>query len=155
MKEGVTGMQIFLSIVYFQSCVSFQCTERWFYKYEAPILWSLDAALWKRPWCWERLRAGGEGDDRGWDGWMASSTRWTRVWVDSGTCWWTGRPGEPLFMGHKESDTTEQLNWTEPITSLRACIRLLRDKDQWISLPFQGSSNDMWKQLATVFSGVH
>ena len=42
---------------------------------------------WKRPWCWERLRAGGEGDDRGGDGWMASSTRWTWVWVDSGS-WW-------------------------------------------------------------------
>ena len=40
---------------------------------------------WKRPWCWERLRAGGEGDDRGWDGWMASPTQWTWVWVNSGT----------------------------------------------------------------------
>ena len=47
----------------------------------------------KRPWCWERLRAGGEGDDRGWDGWMASPTQWTWVWVDSGSWWWTGRPG--------------------------------------------------------------
>ena len=47
----------------------------------------------KRPWCWERLRAGGEGDDRGWDGWMASPTQWTWVWVDTGSWWWTGRPG--------------------------------------------------------------
>ena len=47
----------------------------------------------KRPWCWERLRAGGEEDDRGWDGWMASPTRCTYVWVDSGSWWWTGRPG--------------------------------------------------------------
>ena len=39
----------------------------------------------KRPWCWERLRAGGEGDDRAWDGWMASLTQWTWVWVDSGS----------------------------------------------------------------------
>ena len=53
----------------------------------------------KRPWCWERLRAGGEGDDRGWDGWMASLTRWTWVWVDSGSWWWTGRPGVLWFMG--------------------------------------------------------
>ena len=44
----------------------------------------------KRPWCWERLRAGGEGDDRRCDGWMASSTQWTWVWVDSGSWWWTG-----------------------------------------------------------------
>ena len=47
----------------------------------------------KRPWCWERLRVGGEGGDRGWDGWMASPTQWTWVWVNSGSWWWTGRPG--------------------------------------------------------------
>ena len=77
---------------------------------ETPILWPPDV---KRPWCWERLRTGGEGDDRGWDGWMASPTRWTWVWVDSGSWWWTGRPGVLRFMGSKELDTTEQLNWTE------------------------------------------
>ena len=55
-------------------------------------------ANWKRSWCWERLRAGGEGDVRGWDGWMASSTQWTCVWVDSGSWWWTGRPGVLQFM---------------------------------------------------------
>jgi len=54
---------------------------------------------WKRLWCWEGLGAGGEGDDRGWDGWMASLTRWTWVWVNSGSWWWTGRPGVPRFMG--------------------------------------------------------
>ena len=53
----------------------------------------------KRPWCWERLRAGGEGDDRGWDGWMASLTQRTWVWVDSGSWWWTERPGVLQFMG--------------------------------------------------------
>ena len=53
----------------------------------------------KRPWCWERLRARGERDDRGWDSWMASPCQWTRVWVDSGTWWWTGRPGMWQFMG--------------------------------------------------------
>ena len=48
---------------------------------------------WKRPWCWERLRAGGEGDDRGWNGWMASPTQWTWVWASSQSWWWTGKPG--------------------------------------------------------------
>ena len=47
---------------------------------------------WKRPWCWERLKTGGEGDDRGWDGWMASPTHWMWVWVNSRSWWWTGRP---------------------------------------------------------------
>ena len=48
---------------------------------------------WKRPWCWERLKAGGEGDDRGWDGWKASPTQWTWVWAGSESWWRTGRPG--------------------------------------------------------------
>ena len=52
----------------------------------------------KRPWCWERLKAG-EEDDRGWDGWMASPTQWTWVWVDSRSWWWTGRPGMLQSMG--------------------------------------------------------
>ena len=63
--------------------------------------WFEELTHLKRPWCWERLRAEGEGDNRGWDGWMASLTRWTWVWVDSGSWWWTGRPGMLLFMGSK------------------------------------------------------
>ena len=73
--------------------------------------WCEELTYWKRPWYWERLRAKGEGDDRGWDGWMASPTQWTWVWVNSGSWWWTGRPRVLRFMGRKESDTTEQLNW--------------------------------------------
>ena len=53
---------------------------------------------WKRPWCWERLRAGGEEGDRGWDGWMASPTQWTWVWASSGRQWRTGKPGLMQFM---------------------------------------------------------
>ena len=62
-------------------------------------IWCEELTHLKRPWCWERLRAGGEGDDRGWDGWMASPTRWTWVWVNSGSWWWTGSPGVLWFMG--------------------------------------------------------
>ena len=65
---------------------------------------------WKRPWCWDRLGAGGEGDNRRCGGWMASPTRWTWVWVNSRSWWRAGRPGVLQLMGHKESDTTEQLN---------------------------------------------
>ena len=68
---------------------------------------------WKRPWCWERLKAGGEGDDRGWDGWMASRTQWTWVWVNSGSWWWTGRPGVLWSMGSQRvgHDWATELNW--------------------------------------------
>ena len=54
---------------------------------------------WKRPWCWERLKAGEEGDDRGWNGWMASPTEWTWVWASSRSWCWTGRPGMLQSMG--------------------------------------------------------
>ena len=57
---------------------------------EAPILWPPNAKKWltgKKPWCWERLTSGGKGDDRGWDGWMASPIQWTWIWASSGS-WW-------------------------------------------------------------------
>ena len=69
---------------------------------EAPntlATWCKELTHLKRPWCWERVKAGEGGDDRGWDGWMASPTQWTWVWVISGSCWWTGRPGIPQSMG--------------------------------------------------------
>ena len=65
-------------------------------------------------WCWERLKVGGEGDDRGWDGWMASLTQWTWVWVNSGHWWWTGRPGMLQSVGSQRvgHDWVTELNWT-------------------------------------------
>ena len=67
---------------------------------------------WKRLWCWEGLGAGGEGDDRGWDGWMASPTRWTCVWVNSRSWWWTGSPGV-LWCMESQSQTrlSDWTNW--------------------------------------------
>ena len=81
--------------------------------------WCKELTHWKRLWCWERLKAGGEGDDRGWDGWMASPTWWTWVWVNSGSWWWTGRPGVLQSMGSQRvrHDWVTELNWTEIICS--------------------------------------
>ena len=72
---------------------------------------------WKKSWCWEGLGAGGGGDDRGWDGWMASPTWWTWVWVNSGSLWWTGRPGMLRFMGSQRfrHNWVTELNWTEAL----------------------------------------
>ena len=61
--------------------------------------WCEELTHWKRPWCWLRLKAGGEGEDRGWDSWMASPTQWTWVWASSGSWWWTGKPGMLQSMG--------------------------------------------------------
>ena len=89
----------------------------WCWSWNSSILATCCEELthWKRPWCWEGLGAGGEGDNRAWDGWMASLTRWTWVWVDSRSWWWTGRPGVPQSMGswRVRHDWATELNWKE------------------------------------------
>ena len=78
-------------------------------------------ATWcKEPTHWKRLKAGGEGDDRGWDGWMASPMRWTWVWVGSGSWWWTGKPGMLQSMGSQRVGhdwVTELTDWWFPAHS--------------------------------------
>ena len=88
---------------------------------ETPILWLTDAKswlIWKDPDAGKggdalMLRAGGEGNNRGWGGWMASQTQWTWVWVNSGSWWWTGRPGVLQSMGSQRPghDWATELNW--------------------------------------------
>ena len=75
--------------------------------------WCEELTHLKRPWCWETLKVGGEGDDRGWDCWMAALTWWTWVWVSSGSWWWQGSLVSCNPWGCKELDMTERLNWTE------------------------------------------
>ena len=69
----------------------------------------------KRLWCWERLKAGGEGDNRGWDGWMESPIWWTLVWVSSRSLWQIGKPGVLPSMGSQRVGLTEWLNWTDSL----------------------------------------
>ena len=109
--------------------------------------WCEELTHLKRPWCWERLRAGGEGDDRGWDGWMASSTQWTWVWVDSGNWWWTGRPGTLWFMGSQRvrNNWATELNWNNKRSlegklginevSMCVCARSAAHADRLLCLP--------------------
>ena len=82
----------------------------WSWSSNTLATWFEELTQWKRPWCWKRLRAGGEGDNRGWDGWVALSTQWIWVWANSGRWWRAGKAGVLQSMGHKESDTTQQLN---------------------------------------------
>ena len=83
---------------------------------ETPIFWPPNARTnsLERPWRWERLKVGEEGDDRGRDGWMLSPTWWTWVWVISGSWWWTGRPGVLQSMGSQRvgHGSVTELNWS-------------------------------------------
>ena len=101
----------------------------WSWNSNTLATWCEEPSHWEISWCWERLRAGGEGDGRWWDGYMASPTRWTWVWVNSGSWWWTGRPGMLLFMGSQRvgHDWVTELNWTETlfIYSLFICIYII------------------------------
>ena len=84
-------------------------------QYFGPLMQRTDSLEKTR--CWERLMTGGEGDDRGWDGWTASLTQWTWVWASSASWWWTGKPGMLQSIGPQGSwlnqlNMTEWLNWT-------------------------------------------
>ena len=97
---------------------SWMFIERTDVEAETPIFWLPYAeglTYLKRPWCWERLRAGGEGANGGWDGWMASLTQWTWVWVNSGSWWWRGKSGMRRFMGSQRvgHNWATELNWTD------------------------------------------
>ena len=88
----------------------------WYWSWSSNTLatWYKELTHWKRPWCWERLKAVGEGDDRGWDGWMASPTQWTWVWAKSRSWWRTGKPGvlQSIESQRVRCYWATALNWT-------------------------------------------
>ena len=88
----------------------------WYWSSNTLATWCEELTHLKRPWCLERLKTGGEGDDRGWDGWMASLTQWTWVWVNSRSWWWTGRPGvlQSMESQRVRHDWATELNWSNP-----------------------------------------
>ena len=110
--------------------------------------WCEELTHFKRSWYWEILKARGEGDDRGWDRWMASPTQWTWVWVNSGSWWWTGQPGMLLSMGFKESDRTEQLNWLTEVAY--ACGNVYICPMDWVNL----SPYDVSRERKSVLCGM-
>ena len=93
--------------------------KNWCWSWNSNILatWCEELTHWKRPWCWESLKAGGEGDDRGWDSWMASPIQGTWLWVNSRSWWWTGRPGVLPSMGSQRvgHHWVTELNWTNVV----------------------------------------
>ena len=114
----------------------------WSWNSNTLATWCEKLTQWKRPWCWERLKKGAEGDDRGWDGWMASSTQWTWVWVNSGSWWWTRRPGVLQSMGSQRVGH----DW---VTELNLFICRMR---RWGYMIWRGKLRDSRKTLGVWLS---
>ena len=87
----------------------------WSWNSNTLTTWCKELTDWKRTWCWERLKVKGEGNERGWDGWMTPLTQWTWVCVSSGSWWWTGKPGvlQSMESQRVRHDWATELNWTE------------------------------------------
>ena len=104
---------------------------------------------WKKLWCWEGLVEGGEGDDRGWDGWMASLTWWMWVWVNSRIWWWTGRPGMLRFMGSQRvgHDWATELNLTAHMALVKT--HLPTQKTWEMPVQFLGCKDPLEEGIAT------
>ena len=111
----------------------FHCKDWcWSWTSNTVTTWCEELTHWKRPWCWERLKAGGEGDDRGWGGWMASLAQWTWVWASSQSWWWTKKPWVLQSIGSQRVryDWVTELNWIKTLWYRQKDILV----DQWNSI---------------------
>ena len=122
---------------------------------KTPVLWPPDSKnwLWKRPWCWERLKAGGEEDDRGWDSWMASPTQWTWVWVNSRSWWWTRKPVVLQSMGSQRDGH----DWVTELMDLGVIkpTDVIGTRNWYISPPYPLFSLILFKFVLTGFFNHH
>ena len=102
----------------FVTVYRWQSIDDWCWSWNSNTLatWCEELTHLNRPWCWERLKAGGEGDNRRWDGWMSSPTQWTWVWVGSANWRWTGKPGVLQSMGLQR--VGHDWDWTDYIRLL-------------------------------------
>ena len=119
--------------------------------------WCKELTYWKRPWSWERLKAGGEGDNRGWDGWMAPLIQWKWVWINSGSWWWTGRPGELQSMGSQRvgHNWATKLNWLGqahpgylPFDSLKVNCKLIESAKSLYLCHIRWHNYRSWHSIA-------
>ena len=116
----------------------------WSWNSSTLATWCEELTHWKRLWCWEILKAGGEGDNRGWDGWMASPTLWTWVWVSSGSWWWTGMPAK----SRTRLSVWTELNWTELAMYRATILHLLNTYPPHPHLFFGYSHFGKWEMVS-------
>ena len=100
--------------------------------------WCEEPTHLKRPWCWERLKSGGEGDNRGWDGWMASPTEWTWVWVNSVSWWRIGRPGAMQSLTSQRVGH-DCVNWTDGNSIFNSLVVVVKVTQSYPTLGTPGA----------------
>ena len=108
--------------------------------------WCEELTHWKRPWCWERLKAGKEGNNRRWDGWIPSLPRWTWIWASSASWWWTRNLAYCSLWSHKELDMTD---WTElmPYSSNIWCCIFYIKKMFFINLCYNKTKSEWYQKV--------
>ena len=108
-----------------QSWIFFGKTEAEAETQNTLATWCKELTRWKRPWCWERLKAGEEGYNRGWDGWMALPIQQIWVWASSGSSWRTGKPGVLQSWVHRvRHDWVTELNWTDSVKIIFIAVKI-------------------------------
>ena len=129
----------------------------WSWNSNTLATWYEEPTHWKRPWCWARLKAEGEGDDGGWDGWMASLTQWTWIWASSRSWWWIGRPGVlqstgSQRVGHDWSDSAAaavSTLYSIPTNQLMPCFQQ-EISPSWGYKTWLGAYERVWLSLEPV-----
>ena len=134
----------------------------WSWSFNPLATWCEELTHWKGPWCWARLNAGGGGDDRGWDGWMASPTRRTWVWTSYRSWRWTRKPGVLQSMGSQRigHDWPTELNWTEGPCTIKLCSQYTQSQDprKWegvfkiLASSFEISNHSILKEINSEYS---
>ena len=116
----------------------------WSWNSKTLATWCEELTHWKRPWCWERLKAGVEGDNRGWDCWMVSPTQWPWIWARFRSWWWTGKPGVLQSTGSQRvgHNWATELNWTNNVGGLdsgimrrsifKKCFYVVTEQKLWV-----------------------
>ena len=120
-----------------QSWIFIGRTDCWSGNSNTLATWCEELTRWKRPWFWKRLKVGGQGDKRGWDSWTVSLAQWIWVWVNSRSCWCTGRPGmlQSLRSQRVGHNWATELNGTEPPPSLNfKYLKLNLKVSSWVTL---------------------
>ena len=123
----------------------------WCWNSNTLATWCEELTCLKKPSCWERLKVGREGDDRGWDGWMASLTWWTWVWVNSGSWWWTRRPGVLPSVGLQRvrHNWATELNWWMKKFAGDSCVQSLVSSWELAEFPEMHSDLLLWAVTIT------